>query len=118
MKTNLELENTELVELMEEEEDVVLDSKQTPPVDTPTRHLHASEQGLPGVPLAVPLSHSSPNSGSNFPLPQPRGVAPRAMTYGMPEVPSPKVSSPSPVAFKAIARGTNPSAPGVTPVLG
>lgn len=118
LRTNLELKVSELVGLSEEEVDVVLDVKHTPPVGTPTRHLHASEHGLPGVPLAGPLSHSSPTSGSNFSLPQPRGVAPRAMTYGIPEVPSPKVSCPSPVAFKAMARGTNPSAPGVTPFLG
>jgi hypothetical protein len=73
----------------EDDDEVVFESLQTPGDKTPNKHLHDAEQGLPGAPLAsFPLSHSSPNDDSILPSPQPTGVAPRAMMYGMPDDPS------------------------------
>lgn len=52
---------------------------QSPGDIMPYRHLQDLEHRLPGVPLSSPSSHSSPNSESVRPLPQPTGVAPREM---------------------------------------
>lgn len=58
---------------------VVTLDRHTPGATTPLTHLHEDEHGLPGAPLSGPLSHSSPYAGSVRLLPQPSGVAPRAM---------------------------------------
>jgi hypothetical protein len=118
-ETDLELLKIVLLELIDDDEEVLLDSLQTPGDNTPTKHLHDVEQGLPGAPLAsFPLSHSSPNDASILPSPQPTGVAPRAMMYGIPEDPSAYDSSPSPVALRAIAKASKPSVPGWIPFFG
>jgi hypothetical protein len=71
---------------------VVSFGRQVPcPDGLPLRHLQLEEQPSPGVPLRLPSSHSSPSEGSQIPLPQPAGVAPRLMMYGRPIDPSPKV---------------------------
>lgn len=115
----LELLKTVLLELVDDDEEVSFDSLQTPGDETPNRHLHDVEQGLPGVPLAsFPLSHSSPNDASILLSPQPTGIAPRAMMYGIPADPSAYDSSPSPVALRAMAKASNPSVPGSNPLLG
>ena len=91
---------------------VVRFGRQVPfPDGFPLRHLQLEEQGSPGVPLGFPSSHSSPIPGSQVPLPQPTGVAPRLMIYGMPTLPSPKVSLPCPVIFCAMARASKPLTP-------
>jgi hypothetical protein len=117
--TDLELLETGLLDVADEDSDEEPDGLHTPGEETPNRHLHDVEQGLPGVPFAsLPLSHSSPNDASILPSPQPRGMAPRAMMYGIPDEPSAYDSSPSPVAFRAIAKASKPSVPGFSPSLG
>lgn len=91
---------------------VVSFGRQVPcPDGLPLRHLQLEEQGSPGLPLRLPSSHSSPSEGSQIPLPQPAGVAPRLMIYGRPIVPSPKVWVPGSMIFCAIARASKALSP-------
>lgn len=103
----LVFDDAEVVGQDDDGELVVL-ALQRPGTVDPVRHLQDDEHSLPGVPFRGPSSHSSSRLGSQMPSPQPAGVAPLTMMYGIPLEPSAKVFRPLPVAPWAMASGSKP----------
>lgn len=81
------------------------------PSGNPLTHLQSIEHSFPSTPFNSPLSHSSPSAGCHW---SPHTAGPRVKMNGTPELPSPKVIEPGPVAPFTMATGTK----GFTPELG